>query len=72
MPSTVTQTTRERWGEQLRVARVLTKQSQAAVGRATNLQGPTVSRAERGIGSLDVFDKLARHYAITLEAGDAS
>jgi transcriptional regulator with XRE-family HTH domain len=69
--STTTATIKERWGEQLRLARLGRRQSQAEAGRATELKGPTVSRAEAGRGSLDVYHRLARHYGITLEAGDA-
>lgn len=63
---------KESWGEQLRIARTKLRLSQADAGEATGLQGPTVSRAESGRGSLDVFHRLAAHYGITLEAGEQS
>jgi transcriptional regulator with XRE-family HTH domain len=59
-----------RWGDQLRTAREATLLSQPAVSRLTGLQASTISRAERGRGSLDVYHRLAAHYGLTLEAGD--
>jgi transcriptional regulator with XRE-family HTH domain len=61
---------KERWGRQLRAARLERELLQAAVGEATGLTGATVSRAESGRASLDVFHRLAAHYGITLAAGD--
>jgi transcriptional regulator with XRE-family HTH domain len=63
---------RERWARQLREARARRNQTQAEIGLATGLTGATVSRAETGRGSLDVYHRLAAHYRITLEAGDAA
>jgi transcriptional regulator with XRE-family HTH domain len=61
---------KERWGQQLRAVRLERELFQAAVGKATGLTGATVSRAESGHGSIDVYHRLAAHYGITLEAGD--
>jgi transcriptional regulator with XRE-family HTH domain len=61
---------KEIWGDQLRIARIKLRLSQAEAGQAVGLQGPTVSRAESGRGSIDTFHKLAAHYGIVLEAGD--
>lgn len=63
---------KERWGEQLRIARISRRLSQHEAGQAIGIQGPTVSRAESGRGSLDVYHQLAGHYGITLEAGESS
>jgi DNA-binding XRE family transcriptional regulator len=70
MSPTTAATVRERWGEQLRIARATRRQSQAEAGEAVGLQGQTVGRAEAGRGSLDVFHRLAAHYGIVLEAGE--
>jgi transcriptional regulator with XRE-family HTH domain len=72
MSSTTAAIVKERWGEQLRLARLARRQSQAEIGLATGLQGPTVSRAESGRGSVDVYHRLAAHFNVTLEIGDES
>jgi DNA-binding XRE family transcriptional regulator len=61
---------KERWGQQLRVARTERQLFQATVGDAVGITEATVSRAEAGRGSLDVFHRLAAHYGLTLEAGE--
>jgi transcriptional regulator with XRE-family HTH domain len=61
---------KERWGLQLRDARIDRHLYQATVGEAIGITGATVSRAESGRASLDVFHRLAAHYGITLAAGD--
>ena len=61
---------KEIWGDQLRIARIKLRQSQLEAGDATGIAGPTVSRAEAGRGSIDVFHRLAAHYGIVLEIGD--
>ena len=72
MPAT-TATVKERWGEQLRIARLKLRLSQAEAGEATGLTGATVSKAESGRqGSLDVYHRLAAHLGVTLEAGEQS
>ena len=63
---------KEIWGDQLRIARIKLRLSQSEAGTAVGLQGPTVSRAESGRGSLDVYHRLAAHYGLTLEAGEQS
>jgi transcriptional regulator with XRE-family HTH domain len=63
---------KERWGRQLRIARAEHQLLQSTVADATGLTGATVSRAESGRGSLDVYHRLAAHYGIVLEAGDQS
>jgi transcriptional regulator with XRE-family HTH domain len=72
MPSQAGTSIKECWGDQLRLARLKLRESQAEAGEAIGLQGPTVSRAENGRGSLDVFHRLARRYGVVLEAGNAS
>lgn len=68
-----TATVRERWGEQLRLARLKLRLSQDEVAEATSLTGATISRAESGSrGSLDVYHRLAAYLGVTLEAGDQS
>jgi hypothetical protein len=57
------------WGKQLRITRLKLHQSQDEIGVIVGLRGPTVSRAENGRGSVDVFHRLARHYGVILEAG---
>jgi len=64
---------RTRWGDELRIARLRRRESQADTGKAIGSTGPTVSRAERGLqGSLDVYHRLASHLGVSLELGDAS
>lgn len=58
-----------RWGEQLRLARLARQDSQHDAGTAIGIRAPTVSRAEQGRGSLDIYERLARHYGITLTIG---
>lgn len=60
---------RERWGEQLRLARVARQDSQQDAGSAIGIRAPTVSRAEQGRGSIDIYERLARHYGVTLTLG---
>lgn len=68
-----TATVKERWGEQLRLARLKLRLSQVEAGAAVGFTGATVSRAESGRqGSLDVYHRLAAHYGVTLEAGEQS
>lgn len=45
------------------------RDSQAAAGEATGLSGPSVARAEQGQGGIDAYDRLARHYGLTLILG---
>jgi DNA-binding XRE family transcriptional regulator len=60
---------RERWGTKLRLARVTARHSQADAGNAVGVAGPTVAKAEQGQGSVDTYDRLARHYGVTLTLG---
>lgn len=60
---------RERWGEQLRLARVARQDTQHEAGAAVGLHGPTVSRAEQGRGSIEIYERLARHYSVILTLG---
>jgi transcriptional regulator with XRE-family HTH domain len=61
---------KERWGQQLRDARIDRQLFQATVATEVGITEATVSRAESGRGSLDVFHRMAAYYGITLEAGD--
>ena len=62
---------RERWGKQLRLARIERGLFQTDVAEATGTTGATVSRAESGRqGSLDVYLRLAAHLGVTLEIED--
>lgn len=73
MPTKTDPDIRLAWGEQLRLARLARRESQAATGRATGLSGPTVARAESGDrGSLDIYERLARHLGVTLTLGSES
>lgn len=63
---------RQRWGEEIRIARVTRRDSQATAGAAIGVAGPTVAKAEQGLGSVDVFERLACHYGLVLTLGDDS
>jgi transcriptional regulator with XRE-family HTH domain len=70
MPTATAADVRERWGRQLRIARVLADKSQTETGRAVGMAAPTVSKAEQGLGSIDTFDQLAKYHGIILMLGD--
>ena len=69
VPTTTEPEVRERWGQQLLLARTLRGDSQHDAGTAVGIRAPTVSRAEQGRGSLDIYERLARHYGVTLTIG---
>jgi len=60
---------RERWGDELRIARLRRRESQAEAAAAVGVAGPTVHKAETGRASVDIYDRLARYYELTLELG---
>lgn len=61
---------RQRWGGKIRIARISRRDTQATAGAAISVAGPTVAKAERGLGSVEVFDRLARHYGLLLTLGE--
>jgi transcriptional regulator with XRE-family HTH domain len=72
VPTTTDPDVRKAWGDELRLARLARRQTQVEIGDAVGLAGPTVARAENGRGSLDIYDRLARHLGVTLTAGEGS
>lgn len=66
MPNQTAAEVQERWGDQLRLERARRRLSQATVAGLANTTAATVSRAESGIGSLDMFLAIAAALEIDL------
>jgi len=69
MTSTVTADVREAWGDKLRLARLERRDSQDTTATALGMNRATVAKAEAGQGSVDTYERLARHYGLTLTIG---